>query len=841
MSEKHNQEHIRLREQIDGILALLNNVPPPGTPPAPTPTPAPTPAPAGDTFDFTAGTMPSGATLTRSTVGWHGTSTPYQLAQKAIDTARFNYVPATGVLLGLLFEQTQENLLHYGRSPGGTGWSDIGAGVTRTTGRTDPLGGTDAVRLQAAAGGNAIFQGITSTPGVQLASLYAKSASGAQHNITVRDPQTNEWTETPVYPDRFQRIAYVGTGTSLFNFTIGAASGEALDIDVWGADFYEDGAHYFISPYPSNAAATATRGQDVLTFTGLTNGTRDIEIDWRNGNSVDATHYEYGVTVSGGTYVLEADDISQYGMNIREVRFVADGSAPAPTPPPGAPPPGPLGNVAIIGDSLMRGWLANPGDSSQPIYAPGDRLKTLLAGTGRTLTYVGTETGVMDPGGWDVTATGGWGIAEIDAETANVAALSPAVVFISIGTNDLGVSYPAIGTDITNYLDDLETAVGSIPIYVGAPVPLSWFDAASYALLYNAMYAWCTGASNRHFVDLGAIGMNISGIDGNGDGTHWSQNGAYKVAGALYTAITGAPTPTPTPAPAPSTPSSPSTIFRTQMESLNEALPIFYMNYGRAGFANGSHKYCGGFVYLMNNVGVTSSLTLRPWFLITPVDNGSGGYNYSSAPNSLLELSFFRTYRRTPPGGWSKIYEMYENPNSGVWFDWYDANLGAFAGTDIPNDSKTAGQRAYRTGNKIYVPMNAFITGNHVMMHGGTGETFEYGVDSGDWLSQQIQARIILVNSNDADDRANIPICMNIGCDRTNGVLDEYMHGSYLTIPSDGSYKLITATNMSTYKACGTCGGNVGGVYKECYDRPLGVMIGSQLDANPPPIPAFGS
>lgn len=837
MSSTHNQEHIRLREQVDGILAILNNVPPPGTPPAPTPAPTPTPAPAGDTFSFTSGSMPANCTLTRSTVGWHNTSTPFQLAQKAIDVARFQHVDWSGALLGLLFEPTQENLLHYGRSPGGTGWTSIGAGLTRTTGRTDPLGGTDAVRLQAAAGGNAIFQGITSVAGEQLASVYVKSASGATQKITVRDPQTNAWVEQTIYATEFRRVAYVGTGTSFFNFTIGAAAGEALDVDVWGADFYEEGAHYYISPFPSNAAATATRGQDVLTFTGLTNGSRDIEIDWRDANSDDGTYYIYAETISGGTYTLEADNVNQLGRHLREVRFIAAGTTPPPAPTP-TPTPTPsasaLGNVAIIGDSLMRGWLANPG---YPIYAPGDRLRTLLRSAGYTLTYVGTELTAMSPGGWHVTATGGWTISDIDAQTSAVAALNPDMVIISIGTNDLASSSPTIDTEITAYLDALETAVGTIPIYVCAPVELSWFHAASYTLLRDAMEDWCAaGGANRIFLDLAAIGMDVegSGADGNGDGTHWSETGANKVAAAMFAKIASVPAP-------PSAPPAAGTIFRTQMESLNEALPIFYMDAGRAGFADGSSKYCGGFVYKMGEPSTTGTLVLRPWFIIMPVDDGSGGYAYSEAPNSLLEISFFRTYRRTPPGGWTKVYEMYENPNSGVWFDWYDAASGGFSGTDIPNSAKGSGLEAYVFGGKIYVPMSAFITGDHVMFHGGTGETFNYNVDSGDWISQQIQVRIVQVDSGGADDRANIPLCMNIGCDRTNGRLDEYMHSSYLTIPGDGSPKLITNINMDVYKACASCGGNVGGVNKTCYDYTLGVMQGSDVDGNPPPIPVFGS
>lgn len=217
------------------------------------------------------------------------------------------------------------------------------------------------------------------------------------------------------------------------------------------------------------------------------------------------------------------------------------GSGPATGDPGGDPDSTALGNFATIGDSLKRGWLANPGDSSAPIYSPGNKLKQLLEAGGYTLTYVGTQDSVMDPGGHDVTAVGGWGIAEIDLESAAVAALNPTFISICIGTNNLGTSYPAIGTDFTNYANDLVTDIGDmtgVRILVEAPPKLSWFHSASYDLLHAAMQAWCAAdTTHRRFLDLNAIGMDVAGADGNGDGTHWNSTGADKVATAEFNAI----------------------------------------------------------------------------------------------------------------------------------------------------------------------------------------------------------------------------------------------------------------------------------------------------------------
>ncbi|MGE0745241.1 MAG: GDSL-type esterase/lipase family protein [Rhodospirillales bacterium] len=838
----HYVEHQRLKQQIVDLQAAVAALTPAPGSPTPTPTPPPAPAPSGDTFDVSTA-IPSPMTLERAGAA-HYVSGISTVASASTDVGRYDKAPATGTALGLLLEAAMTNKLEYGEAPGGTGWTAIGGGVTRTTGRTDPKGGTNAVRLQASAGANGIQGQVLGLSGSQAARAWLKSNKGVAQNLRVRDMATNEWVQVTAGTG-WQPLTSSGTGTSFFNFTIVASDSETLDVDVWCAAVVETNSTD-PSDIPNSGSGTTTKATDRIEIaSGLTNGTRDIQIIGRYG-AADPTLREFWIrnaTVSGNAHAFNASDIEGFpgSLRVTSITYFAAGTAPAPTPTPPpaptptpAPTPGPvapgaLGDWAALGDSQTRGWLANPGGA---IYAPGDYVKSGLAAVGYTLDYVGIYSGVMEPGGHDVTATGGWTIADLAAQIPAVGALNPDYVSVNIGTNDLasGTARPGIGNDMVALLNSIETECGAIPIFVFAPVNPGWFNSGNHTILKAAMQNWCSQANNRFYRDLSTIGM--AGADFNGDGTHYSMAGAQKVAAAMVETIrgylvTGSGSQAPTPAPA-------STIYSSQMNSLNEGLPIFFMSKGRAGFDDGSFKYCGGFVYKMNEPGTTGTLILRPWFIGMPEDDGSGNYNYAAAPNSLLELSWFRTYRKPSGAGWGKIYERQD---CGNWFNWYDKNQGAQGGTELAEGQRYKTNKAYVASNgKLYIPLNAFIEGNHVMFHGGSGDTFEFVVGSGTGLSQQLQARIVKANASGPDDRANIPIVMNIGCDRTNGKLDEYMHGSMLKIPSDGSYKLLTNINMTTNKACTGCGL----LGKNCNSWP-GELSQAQVDADPPPIPVFGS
>lgn len=830
MSQIHSDAHGRIEQRLRALEQAVGAIP------APTPTPAPTPAPApsGDAFN-TYGSLPSPMTLTRASIA-HSTTAPGTVFEWAVDDDRYDGSPVDGNLLGLLLEGPMTNELPYSESPGGTGWTNIGAGVTRTTGRTDPKGGTNAVRLQAAAGDNGIFGQVLGLSGYQTARMWAKSNTGSALTIRWRDMPTNSWVEV-VVPTTWTPLTTYGLGTTFFNFSIIAGPSAALDVDVWCAAVIETSSTS-PSDIPNSGSGTTTRAGDVISIpSGLTNGARDIRIVACYGYA-DATPREFwirNVTVSGNAHSFNATDIENFpgSLRVQSITYYAAGTAPAPTPTPPpvstpgtAPvpstPPGYIGKLGAAGDSQTIGDTSNV----PPIYAPGDAVKTGLAAAGYTFDYAGIYSGVMSPGGWDVTAQGGWTIANLQAQAPAVGALGLDYLSINISTNDLASSTPrpTIGTEYVAMLDAFEAECGEIPIFVFMPVNPGWFNIGNFTLIKSAAANWCAAKPTRRYHDLSLIGM--SGSDFNGDGTHYSSTGAQKVADAMVAAMLtflqgGADGTAPTPAP-------PSTVFADQMLNGNEGWPIFYMENGRDGFNPTSSKYCGGFVYRMGE-GYDPPY-MRPWLIFMPEDNGVGGYNYASAPNSLLELSWLRVYRNRGGTGWTKIFER---KNPGDWFEWYDQAKGAGSDSYTENAKRPLEVRAYTSNGKLLVPANGFIYGSHVMFHGGSGETWEF--QSGDWLSMQIQVRMILGDPNGVDDRVRIPIIGDIGADRTTYPINEYFHGSYLRVPNDGSYRLITATNIST-PGCSNCsllGGPCGAW--------TGAMSAAQLNANPPPIPTFGS
>lgn len=359
MSSKHNTEHELLRAQVNALYALIGQVPTP----APTPTPTPTPAPAGDTFDFTGATMPAGATLTRASIGTR-ISAARTVADASTDVARFDYGVYSGTFLGLLFEPAMTNKLQLGEQPGVSGWSDIGAGATVTSGQTDPRGGTKAVRIEAAAGNNGIFKQASSLTGYQSAILWIKSNTGVAQDVVVRDMATNEWITVSVTTS-WTKYVYSALGTTYFNFTIASPSGSAIDVIAWAAQVFDgmSSSALYPSDYPSDTTANATRSADVLTFTGLTNGSRDIQIDYAEiGLSGLSTETITAVSVAGATYVLSAADMTtSESARVNEIRFIATGTpAPAPTPTPTptpAPTPSPASTIFSTQQTSLNEYL----------------------------------------------------------------------------------------------------------------------------------------------------------------------------------------------------------------------------------------------------------------------------------------------------------------------------------------------------------------------------------------------------------------------------------------------------------------------------------------------------
>lgn len=345
MSSPHDLEHRRLKAAVADLYARIGEA----IPNAPTPTPAPAPAPAGDTLTFSAGTLPAACSITRATTAYGRNGAT--VASVAINTARFETTVQGNV--GIVLEQAYTNLFANGQQPGvvANGWSALGTAPTVTAGQTDPAGGTTAVRIQMAGGTNGVRKAVSMSIARYLMTIWLKSNTGVQQEIYLRDPNTNAYASVSVPATGWTKFAMHGIVGTGFNFDIANAMVGAADVIAWSAGFgVAVGLTNAVSDYPSNSGSTVTRNADVMTVTGLTNGSRDIQVDYvdepiGNGSIVTQNVLE-AITVSGGTYAFDPSAITAQAYRvIKQMRFITAGSS-SPTPAPTPSPPPPSGGTA---------------------------------------------------------------------------------------------------------------------------------------------------------------------------------------------------------------------------------------------------------------------------------------------------------------------------------------------------------------------------------------------------------------------------------------------------------------------------------------------------------------
>ncbi|NCC03357.1 MAG: hypothetical protein EOM37_04830 [Proteobacteria bacterium] len=106
----------------------------------------PTGSPYLADYDFTGGTLPSGTSLTRSSVATYFNSSSY-LASADINTARFDHDPVTGAFKGLLLEGQSSNIQRYSNIGDGTGWTADRATVSVDASIIDSFGGNNATKF----------------------------------------------------------------------------------------------------------------------------------------------------------------------------------------------------------------------------------------------------------------------------------------------------------------------------------------------------------------------------------------------------------------------------------------------------------------------------------------------------------------------------------------------------------------------------------------------------------------------------------------------------------------------------------------------------------------------
>lgn len=286
-------------------------------------------------FDFSAASLPAGATLERASTGTRFNSSGV-LVSEAIDAARFDYDPDTLALLGLLVEPQRTNRAIISGAVNALCPAFLGADSWTADASVGPDGNTVMDRLTAVSGNtnHGASGGLTGmTIGQPAAwSLYAKKDTRdtliVQHfDATFYRFAINLATGAASTPGPFGGAAVDSVGSQdvgggiyrlwgIRNSMGATAPGIVLYMgffdpaatsqdswDVWGTQV-EHGT--FPTSYIPTAGSAVTRSADVLTL-DLADGDWDLEVVTPNGTFTSGSP----VTVSGGVgYVFDFADLT---------------------------------------------------------------------------------------------------------------------------------------------------------------------------------------------------------------------------------------------------------------------------------------------------------------------------------------------------------------------------------------------------------------------------------------------------------------------------------------------------------------------------------------------------
>lgn len=283
-------------------------------------------------FDFTGGSMPPGAALTRGSTGARTNSAGF-LVWESIDVPRFDYDPSTHAPLGILAEPAATNRILQSSSFENSAWTKQGVSVTANAGMS-PTGATVADKLLIDNANSVhVLTQIPNATGAQTLSVYVSSLGaryfyfysiGRNPNDTVNQPFAAFDLQTATIigstgglgafitlgPGGLYRISVIGSSSSpqrefRFGFSNAALAqtftGNGTDsVLVWGAQL-ETG---MVATTPiDTTSATATRAADILTLNWGLLGVGDGAITVRYTFDDNSTQ-DVATTISGGTSVV---------------------------------------------------------------------------------------------------------------------------------------------------------------------------------------------------------------------------------------------------------------------------------------------------------------------------------------------------------------------------------------------------------------------------------------------------------------------------------------------------------------------------------------------------------
>lgn len=273
----------------------------------------------GVRFYFTAGSMPSNVTLTRSGSATRVNSSGV-LVTETSNTARFDYDPATLVLKGLMIEPASTNMLTYSQQLDTAPWSTASTGTGGPSAVTanaaiSPDGTLNAERLDigsviggfGASNYSVITRGSATIVASQTTTLsvWLKGIVGGEQTylLVIDTTATVFYKKLVTLTTSWVKYSFTVTPLASSYFWIGVDHRDTTQLDLPACSFYAFGAQQeaasSASSYIATTSTTASRNADVVTLNwgarGVADGTINVRYTFDDGSTQTDT-----MVVSGG-------------------------------------------------------------------------------------------------------------------------------------------------------------------------------------------------------------------------------------------------------------------------------------------------------------------------------------------------------------------------------------------------------------------------------------------------------------------------------------------------------------------------------------------------------------
>lgn len=163
--------------------------------------------------------------------------------------------------VGLVLEEPRTNLITYGRDYAQASWTVFGSAL-RTSGQSDPFGGTGASRIQAPSGTHGLGETIrTSCAGISTASAWLKSASGTAAPNLNTDRSSARIATSATAAATWGRLSFTATGGGAETTALVPVDGRDWSgiggVAAGTRDFYVDACQREVGAYPTSYIPTA--------------------------------------------------------------------------------------------------------------------------------------------------------------------------------------------------------------------------------------------------------------------------------------------------------------------------------------------------------------------------------------------------------------------------------------------------------------------------------------------------------------------------------------------------------------------------------------------------------